>query len=199
MRPERLRQPAGDPAHEVGRAPVKPIDPLREVQRFLNLPNLIVPVGWQDARRVANGHPSDRYHGARLKPRAQVHRGVHSDFAAPSEYGAVEDRGTGGHEHLVLQGRAGDVGARPDQAVGRDLTGMLGAGPNHGVFHDDGVAPDPDGAAGLTDEAGAVQDAHARSNRDVAAQRRIRCHPGGRIDPWTLARVLYQHRLVPAP
>jgi hypothetical protein len=30
---------------------------------------------------------------------------------------------------------------------------------------------DPDGAAGLADEAGAVQDAHARSDRDVAAQR----------------------------
>jgi hypothetical protein len=76
---------------------------------------------------------------------------------------------------------------------------MFGAGPNHGVFHDDSVAPDPDGAAGLTDETRAVQDAHTGSDRDVAAQGRIRCHPGGRIDPWTLARVLDQHRLVPAP
>src|SRR5262245_47942088 len=72
MGSERLRQPAGDLAHEVGRAAVEPIDPPREVQRPLDLPNLIMPVGWQDARRVANGHPSDRYHGARLKARAQV-------------------------------------------------------------------------------------------------------------------------------
>src|SRR5262245_53613497 len=64
MGSERLRQPAGDVPHEVGRAPVEPIDPLREVQRFLYLPDLIVPVGWQNARRVANGHPSDRHHGA---------------------------------------------------------------------------------------------------------------------------------------
>jgi len=112
-----LRQPAGDPPHQVGRAPVEPVDPLREVQRFLDLPDLIVPVGWQDARRVANGHSSDRHHGARLKARAQVDRGVHPNFATPSEHGAVEDRGTGGHAHLVLQSRAGDVGARPDQAM----------------------------------------------------------------------------------
>src|SRR5262249_21703164 len=64
-----------------------------------------------------------------------------------------------------------------------------------GVFHDDRVAPDPDGAPGLTDEAGAVQDPHARSNRDVAAQRRIGCHPGRRVDHWTLARMLDQHCL----
>src|SRR5215510_16138821 len=77
------------------------------VQRLLDLPDLVVPVGRQDARRVADGHPSDRHHGARLKPRAQVDRGVHSHFAAPSEHGTVEDRGTGGHEHLVLEiGRA---------------------------------------------------------------------------------------------
>jgi hypothetical protein len=76
---------------------------------------------------------------------------------------------------------------------------MLGAGPDHGVFHDDRVAPDADGAAGLTDEAGAVQDAHARSNRDVAAHRRIGCHPGRRVDRWPLSRVLDQHRLLPAP
>jgi hypothetical protein len=72
---------------------------------------------------------------------------------------------------------------------------MLGACPNHGVFHDDYVAPDPDGATGLTDEARAVQDAHARSNRDVAAQRRIGCHPGRRVDRWTLSRMIDQHRL----
>jgi hypothetical protein len=59
MGSKRLRQPAGDPAHEVGRAPVKPIDPLREIQRFLNLPDLIMPVGWQDARRVANSRLSE--------------------------------------------------------------------------------------------------------------------------------------------
>src|SRR5262249_46035805 len=82
-----------------------------------------------------------------------------------------------------------------DQAVIADRTGMLGAGPNHGVFHDDPVAPDPDGAAGLAHEAHAVQNTHVRSNRDVAAQRRIGCHPGRRIDRWTLSRVLNQHRL----
>src|SRR6266545_3287983 len=60
MRSKRLRQPAGDPAHEVGCAAVESIDPLREVQRFLNLPDLFVLVGWQNARRVAHGHPSDR-------------------------------------------------------------------------------------------------------------------------------------------
>src|SRR5262245_50636498 len=199
MGSEHLRQPAGDPAHEVGRTPVEAIDPFREVQRFLDLPDLIVLVGWQDARRVANGHPSDRHHGARLKARAQVDRGVHSDFATPSDHGAVEDRGAGGHEHLVLERRAGDVSARPDQAVVTDRARMFGASPNHGVLHDDPVAPDPDGATGLTDEAGAVQDAHARSDRDVAAQRGIGCHPGRRIDRWTLARMLDQHRLVPAP
>src|SRR5262249_41088504 len=63
---------------------------------------------------------------------------------------------------------------------------MLGIRPNHGAFHDNPVAPDPDGATGLTDDAGAVQDAHARPNRDVAAQRRIGCHLGPRIDRWTL-------------
>jgi hypothetical protein len=47
---------------------------------------------------------------------------------------------------------------------------------------------------GLTDDAGAVQDAHARPNRDVAAQRRIGCHPGLRVDRWTLPRMLDQHR-----
>src|SRR5262249_59755481 len=82
-----------------------------------------------------------------------------------------------------------------DQAVAADRTGMLGAGPNHGVFHDDPVAPDPDGATGLADEAGAVQDAHARSNGDVAAQRRTGCHPGRRVDRWTLSRMFDQHRL----
>src|SRR5262247_4336260 len=71
---------------------------------------------------------------------------------------------------------------------------MLGARPNHGVFHDDCVAPDPDGTTGLADEARAVQDAHARPNRDVAAQRRIGCHPGLRVDRWTLPRMLDQHR-----
>src|SRR6516162_9410948 len=76
---------------------------------------------------------------------------------------------------------------------------MLGARPNHGVFHDDPVAPDPDGATGLADEARAVQDAHARSNRDVAAQRRIGCHPGRRVDRWTLSRMLDQHRLTILP
>ena len=76
-----------------------------------------------------------------------------------------------------------------------DRTGMLGASPNHGVFHDDPVAPDPDGATGLTDEARAVQDPHARSNRDVAAKRRVGCHPRRRVDRWTLARMLDQHRL----
>src|SRR5262249_6933790 len=75
---ERLRQPAGDAAHEVGRAPVESIDPLREVQRFLELPDLVVSVGWQDVRRVANGHPSDRHNGARLKARAQVDCSVDS-------------------------------------------------------------------------------------------------------------------------
>jgi hypothetical protein len=85
---KRLRQPAGDPAHEVGRVPVKAIDPLREVQRFLNLPDLIVPVGWQDARRVAHRDPSDRHRGARLEACAQVDGGVHSHFAAASEHGA---------------------------------------------------------------------------------------------------------------
>src|SRR5262249_38458651 len=85
-----------------------------------------------------------------------------------------------------------------DQAVAADRTGMLGAGPNHGVFHDDPLAPDPDGATGLADEARAVQDAHARSDRDVAAQRRIRCHPRRRVDRWTLSRMFDQHRLVPA-
>jgi hypothetical protein len=128
-----------------------------------------------------------------------VDGGVHSHFAAPSKHGAVEDRGTGGHEHPLLERRAGDVCVRPDQAVVSDRTGMLGARPNHCVFHDDGVAPDPDGAAGLTDEARAVQDAHARSNRDVAAQRRIGCHPGRRVYRWTLSSMLDQHRLVPTP
>src|SRR5262249_45732587 len=79
---ERLRQPADDVPYEVGRVPVEAIDPLREVQRLLDLPDLVVPVGRQDARRVTDGHPSDRHHGARLKPRAQVDRGVHSHFAA---------------------------------------------------------------------------------------------------------------------
>ena len=158
-----------------------------------------MPVGWQDARRVADGHPSDRHRGVRREARAQVDGGVHSHFAAASERGAVEDRGTGGHEHLVLQGRAGDVGARPDQAMVPDRTGMLGAGANHGVFHDDRVAPDPDGATSLADDARAVQDAHAGSNRDVAAHRRIGCHPGRRVDRWTLSRMFDQHCLVPAP
>src|SRR5215510_3333194 len=72
---------------------------------------------------------------------------------------------------------------------------MLGARPDHSVFHDDPVAPDPDGAAGRADEAGAVQDAHTRTDRDVAAQHRIGCHPGRRVDRWTLSRMLNQHRL----
>src|SRR5262245_795876 len=91
------------------------------------------------------------------------------------------------------------MGARPDQAVVPDRTWMLGASTNHSVFHDDPVAPDPDGATGLTDEARAVQDPHARSNRDVAAQRRIGCHPGRWVDRWTLSRMLDQHRRSPAP
>src|SRR5262249_17898713 len=110
----------------------------------------------------------------RLKVRAQVDRGVDSNFATPPKRGAVEDRGTGGHEHLVFQGRTGNMGAWPDRAVIPDRTGMLGASPDHRVFHDDPVAPDPDGATSFADEAGAVQDALARSDRDGAAQGRIR-------------------------
>src|SRR5262249_40799535 len=190
---ERLRQPAGDAAHEVGRAPVESIDPLREVQRFLELPDLVVPLGWQDVRRVANGHPSDRHNGVRLKARTQVDCSVDSNFATPSKHGAMEDRGTGSHEYLVLQGRTGDVGAWPDQAVVPDCTGMLCASPDHCVLHDDPVAPNPDGATSFADEARAVQDAHARSDRDGTAKRGIGCYPGRRVDRWTLPRMVDQH------
>src|SRR5262245_4252489 len=131
-----------------------------EARHTASQPSMTASPAW--APSVADGHPSDRHHGARLEARAQVDRGVHSHFAAAFEHGAVEDRGARGHEHLVRERRAGDVAARPDQAVVPDRARMLGARPDDGVFHDDCVAPNPDGTTGLADEARAVQDAYAR-------------------------------------
>src|SRR5262245_48575741 len=82
------------------------------------------------------------------------------------------------------------MGAQPASSGPRSI---LGIRPTHGPFHDNPVARSG-WRTGLTNDACAVQDAHARPNRDVAAQRRIGCHPGLRVDRWTLPRMLDQHR-----
>jgi hypothetical protein len=57
---EPLGQPGSHVTQEVRGGSVEPIDPVREIQQLLDLPNLFVPVGRQDTGRIANGYPPDR-------------------------------------------------------------------------------------------------------------------------------------------
>jgi len=94
---EQPTEPAGDLGHlAAGYAAGRRVwaeqtpDVTREVQLALHCPDVLVPLGRRDQRRVADGDPADRDQRARRQHGTQVHGGVDAYLAAATEPGAVE-------------------------------------------------------------------------------------------------------------
>lgn len=185
--------PIGDIPHKIGCGAIEAVDPVGEIQRLLHGPDVIVPIGRQDAGRVPDGHPSDRHRGPRIEPGAQMHRSVDAYLAAVADPGAMEDGSPGRDEYLVLKLCAGHMRVRTDQAIVTDQAGVSGAAAHDGVLHDDAAAADADGATSFSDDARAMQYACARANGDVTANCCIRRDPRGWVDLRTLALVSNEH------
>ena len=94
---------------------------------------------------------------------------VDPNLRPAADRGAVEDRGSGGEEHIVLEGAAREVGAGPDQHVVTDRHRVPLRASDHGVLHHDAAPPHLDRAA-LGGEHGAEQDPRALTDPDVPAQ-----------------------------
>ncbi len=169
MRAEHGGEAARHLDHQVRRAAIETIDPLRKVERRLHRPYLVMLAGRQDARRVADGDPADRHGGTRRQPGAQMYGGMRAHFRPLAKISAVKDCGSRRDEYLILQHGACDMGIGADQTVVADRAAVAAARAHHGVFHHDAVASDPDGAARLADEARPVHDAGAGADRDIAA------------------------------
>jgi hypothetical protein len=80
-----------------------------------------------------------------------------------------------------------------DEAIVPDGTRVPGTAANDSVLHDDAVSTDSNGAPALADNACSMQYARTRADRDVAADRRIRCNPRARINLRSLPCVFYEH------
>src|SRR5206468_7296413 len=91
-----------------------PIDGEWEIQRSLNFPDLLMPIWRQDADGIAHGDPPDWHHRKRGKMCFQMNNRIHPHLAALAKMRSVEDRGTGGHEHLVFNPAADHMGIRAD-------------------------------------------------------------------------------------
>jgi hypothetical protein len=72
-------------------------------------------------------------------------------------------------EHLILEYRACDVRVGTNQAMVADCAAMARAGAHHAILHHDAVPSECDHASSLADQARAVHDAGARTDRDIAA------------------------------
>src|SRR2546430_974843 len=125
MRAKSFRQATRD-LHHVSFGAIKAVDRKREVQRFLNLPDLFVLVRRQDRGRTTYGDPTNRNCIAGHDVRLEVHDAIDPNLATFSEPSTVEDRGPGRNEDFVFNSAANNVGLRPDQTVVRSEERRVG-------------------------------------------------------------------------
>jgi hypothetical protein len=69
---------------------VDPEDLLREVERLLNRPDLVVRFGWQDPCRIADRHPADGHRCFLWKLGEEVHGRVDPHLGPRADDGPVE-------------------------------------------------------------------------------------------------------------
>src|SRR5262249_45264474 len=127
------------------------------------------------------------------KMRTQMDRSVHAHLDSLLEPCTMKDRRTGSDEDLVFNSCADDVSVRTNQAVVADRAVMPMRSANHRILHDYDVAADADLTAPFGYDPGTVKDARSRSDRDVAADRRIGCDPCVQVEGRSSACVLDQH------
>jgi hypothetical protein len=70
-----------DSDHQLRCVAIKSIDPLREIQRLLYGPNLIMLVRREYTSGIAHGYPADRHGGPGLQPGAQMDYTVRTDLS----------------------------------------------------------------------------------------------------------------------
>jgi hypothetical protein len=102
---------------------------------------------------------------------------VDADLAARSDAGAIEDRGTGSQENVVIGGASGEVGTWARKYVIAQAKRITPGSAQHGVLHDDALLAELDPAA-FRSQDGSEQDpavgadmhvpAHDRSRRDIS-------------------------------
>src|SRR5688572_32615849 len=102
MRAKHVGEARGDLDHQIGSIAVKAIDPLREIERFLYGPDLLMPIRRQYPGWISDSDPADRNDGSGFQPRPDMHRGAHADFHPFAHLGTMKVRGTRRDEDLRL-------------------------------------------------------------------------------------------------
>lgn len=69
----------------------------------------------------------------------------------------MEDRGSRCDEDLGFERGTHNVRVGPNETMITDHAAMPGCGSNNGVLHNDAIAPDPDRATILANDAGAIK------------------------------------------
>jgi len=105
----------------------------------------------------------------------------------------MEDRGTGGDEHLLFENGAGNVGVWPDQTMVADRAIVALSCSNNRILHDDTTIPDSNGTAAFPYDSRSVQNARSGSNHHISANRGIGRDPSRRIYFRSLTVVHNQH------
>jgi hypothetical protein len=106
---------------------------------------------------------------------------------------AMKNRCARRDKNFLLQLGSRHMGIWADEAIVTDGTRVPGTAANDSVLHDDAVSTDANGAPALADNACSMQYSRTCADCDVAADRRIRCNPRGRINLRSLPCVFYEH------
>src|SRR6266851_5078209 len=133
-----------------------------------------------------------RHRGSGRHGRIHVHDPVDPYFGAGAETRPVEDAGAGGNEDGLFHGAAREMRVGADQDMVGEADRMSGSAAQHGLFHDDAVPADGDGAP-FGDEHRAEQHAALGADGHVAADGGGGGDVGGFVDAGSLALVFEQH------
>jgi hypothetical protein len=102
-------------------------------------------LAWRaDLRRITDGHPPDRDHGAWRQNGVDLDDAADPHLAACPGDASGEQGHAGGQEAAVADLRAVDMGMRPDQHIVADDDGVPSPAADHRVLHHDAAGADAD-------------------------------------------------------
>jgi hypothetical protein len=101
--------------------------------------------------------------------------GIDSDFHVGAKVCTMKYRSTGCYKHIVFDRTTDDVSMRPNEAIAAECQLMFVCAAEHCIFHDNAVLAQRYRFA-FRDDAGPEQDAAARRDTHISADRCIgRC------------------------
>ena len=176
------------PGHPLGRRRIRghAIDRPREIEGFLDRPDVLVLGRRKDLRRITHGNPADRDRRTRRQDRIDLHDAMYPHLAARPRDASREQGSTSSQETTVAHPGAIDVSMRPDQDIITDDRWVPRPAADHGVLHHNAVGTDADppvlgGEHGPEQHPGIGPDAHRtaqdRRRRDIRAGMDLRDSP----------------------